>query len=49
VVVFAIATNDTILIFTTDNLKPLAYIGNIHYAGLTDITWNGSKHLAVSS
>lgn len=48
-VIFAIATTDTVMVYSTESLQPLAIIGNIHYAGLTDLSWNGSKQLAVSS
>lgn len=39
--VFAIATSSTVLIYSTQNLKPLYAMGNYHYAALTDLTWRG--------
>lgn len=37
--VFAVATLDSILLYDTQQATPFAYIGNIHYAALTDVTW----------
>ena len=37
------------MLYTTRSLYPFAVIGNIHYAELTDLTWQESKRLIVSS
>lgn len=48
IVVFAIATQNELMIYTTRSLFPYAIISAIHYAELTDLTWNADK-LLVSS
>ena len=48
IIVFSVATQDQILIYTTKSLYPYAVIGNIHYAELTDLTWSKDKLLAWS-
>lgn len=48
VIVFAIATQDQIMIYSTKSLHPLAIIGNIHYAELTDLSWSNNKLIASS-
>jgi len=51
--VFAVATTDSIMVYSTQSLVPIILvsniIGHIHYATLTDISWNGSKIMGVSS
>jgi len=51
--VFAVATTDSILLYSTQSLVPVILvsniIGNIHFAPLTDISWTGSKMMGVSS
>jgi len=51
--VFAVATTDSILLYSTQSLVPVILvsniIGNIHFAPLTDISWVGSKMMGVSS
>jgi len=47
--VFSIGTIDQVLIFATDQLEPLAVIGNIHYTSISDMAWQGSEKLAISS
>ena len=46
---FAIATIDTVMIYTTQSTFPVAVIKNIHYDTINDLTWVGSKMLAVAS
>jgi chromatin assembly factor 1 subunit B len=50
--VFAIATTDAVLIYSTQSLVPLLIVsnisGNLHYASLTDMSWNGTKLLGIS-
>ena len=48
IVVFAIATQDQIMIYTTRSEYPYAVIGNIHYAELTDLSWSQDKLIASS-
>jgi chromatin assembly factor 1 subunit B len=37
--VFAVATLDSILLYDTQHKIPFGYISNIHYSGLSDLTW----------
>jgi len=44
------ATLDSILLYDTQQTAPFGYIGNIHYAALTDVAWsNDGSMLVVSS
>eukprot|EP00934_Nitzschia_sp_Nitz4_P004670 Nitzschia sp. Nitz4//scaffold3_size479765//111402//113070//NITZ4_000046-RA/size479765-processed-gene-0.63-mRNA-1//1//CDS//3329550596//4660//frame0 len=48
--VFAVLTLDTVLIYDTYHLQPLAVAKGLHYAGLTDCAWSkDGHHLIVSS
>lgn len=49
VMVFAIATIDSVYIYGTDSINPRYAITNIHYQALTDLAWNGDSILAISS
>jgi len=37
--IYAIATNSSILLMDTQYAAPFAYIGDIHYTRLTDLSW----------
>lgn len=37
--IYAIATNSSILLMDTQHASPFAYIGDIHYTRLTDLSW----------
>lgn len=37
--IYAIATNSSILLMDTEHAAPFAYIGDIHYTRLTDLSW----------
>lgn len=37
--IYAIATNSSILLMDTQHATPFAYIGDIHYTRLTDLSW----------
>lgn len=37
--VYAIGTNSSILLMDTEHAAPFAYIGDIHYTRLTDLSW----------
>ena len=46
--VFSIATLDSILLYDTQQTAPFGFIGNIHYAALTDVAWyvlSGNNYL----
>ncbi|XP_036397110.1 chromatin assembly factor 1 subunit B [Megalops cyprinoides] len=48
--VFAIASEDSIFLYDTQQTFPFGYISNIHYHTLSDLTWSGDgSFLAVSS
>lgn len=37
--IYAIATNSSILLMDTQHAVPFAYVGDIHYTRLTDLSW----------
>ena len=47
--IFAVGTNDQVLIYTTECVYPIAVIGNTHYATINDLCWADKKLLAASS
>ncbi|CDK27103.1 unnamed protein product [Kuraishia capsulata CBS 1993] len=48
--IFAVATQNSVVIYDTQRVKPLGYVSNIHYAVITDICFsNDGKTLVVSS
>lgn len=38
--VFAIATQDSIIIYDTQKLEPLGHVSNLHYSTITDLCWD---------
>lgn len=40
--VFAVATQDTVLIYDTQQQTPLCVLGNLHYATFTDLAWSAN-------
>ncbi|QLQ81825.1 hypothetical protein HG537_0G00790 [Torulaspora globosa] len=47
--VFAVATSNEVLIYDTENVKPLAVVGNLHYTPLTDLAWSPDGNLLMIS
>lgn len=47
--IFAVATLDAVVIYGTDNFKPLGYVSNLHYSTITDIRWENGTRAIVSS
>jgi chromatin assembly factor 1 subunit B len=48
--VVAVASQDNVLIMDTSQTKPLALIGNLHYANITDLAWSpDGRTLLMSS
>lgn len=48
--VFAVASSDTVVLYDTEQMSPVALVGNIHYAAITDVTWSSDgRCLVVSS
>lgn len=37
--VFAVATQNTVLFYDTQQAEPFALVSKIHYVGLNDISW----------
>ena len=48
-VVFAVATTDQVLIYSTDSIVPIAIVSNIHYAPINDMAWQNSRKLIACS
>lgn len=49
VIVFAISTMDSVMIYSTASLTPLAVVGNVHFALINDIVFFGAQQLIVCS
>ncbi|CAH9123243.1 unnamed protein product [Cuscuta epithymum] len=48
--IFAVATLNSVYIYDTEGVEPIAVIAGIHYAAITDIAWSPTgKFLALSS
>lgn len=47
--IFAIATSNEILIYDTENIEPLAIIGNLHYTPMTDLAWSPRGEMLMIS
>lgn len=48
-IVFAIATINQVLIYSTESIYPISAVGNLHYSTINDLSWNDNKQLAVCS
>lgn len=48
-IVFAVATQISVLIYDTQQISPIAIVSNIHYTRLTDVTWSSDGRLLVVS
>ncbi|XP_046826666.1 chromatin assembly factor 1 subunit B isoform X1 [Vespa crabro] len=48
-IIFAVATQRSILIYDTQQISPIAVISNIHYTRLTDIAWSSNGRILVVS
>ncbi|MCL7041683.1 hypothetical protein MKW94_006697 [Papaver nudicaule] len=48
--VFAVATLNSLYIYDTESVPPIAVFAGLHYAAITDISWSpDAKYLALSS
>ncbi|KNA08086.1 hypothetical protein SOVF_165860 [Spinacia oleracea] len=48
--IFAVATLNSVYIYDTESVAPLAVLAGLHYAAITDIAWSpDGKYLAISS
>ncbi|BAT97055.1 hypothetical protein LR48_Vigan01g014600 [Vigna angularis] len=49
-IIFAVATLNSLYIYDTESISPLAVLSGLHYAAITDITWSSdARYLALSS
>ncbi|ORY86352.1 WD40-repeat-containing domain protein [Protomyces lactucae-debilis] len=48
-IVYAVATQESVLIYNTQQLHPLAVLSNLHYATFTDLTWTPDGHTLLMS
>ncbi|XP_043265495.1 chromatin assembly factor 1 subunit B [Colletes gigas] len=48
-IVFAVATQHSVLIYDTQQISPIAVISNIHYTRLTDIAWSSDGKILIAS
>ena len=37
--IYAVTTQDSCLIYDTSQVSPICLVGNLHYSGLTDMSW----------
>ena len=37
--VYAVATQDSVYVYDTEQKEPLAYFSNLHYSPFTDLAW----------
>lgn len=47
--IFAIATHNSVLIYDTQHTTPIAYLTDIHYTRITDLTWSLDGRLLLIS
>lgn len=48
--IFAVATLNSLYIYDTESVQPIAVFAGLHYAAITDISWSPTgKYLALSS
>ena len=38
--IFAIATEDSVYFYDTQNIRPFGYVTGIHYSNLSDLSWS---------
>lgn len=47
--VFAVATQDSVYVYDTQSLRPLAALTNLHYLTITDLCWDFDGHSIIVS
>ncbi|KNC54541.1 chromatin assembly factor 1 subunit B [Thecamonas trahens ATCC 50062] len=48
--VFAVASIDTVTVYETQTMRPVALVSNVHCAAITDLAWSpNARYLAVAS
>ena len=48
-IVYAVATQDTVYLYDTQQQSPICVVSNLHYATFTDLTWSGDGNTLVIS
>lgn len=48
-ILFAVATVDHLLVYSTQSTFPIAIVRNIHYDSINDIAWMGDNLIIVAS
>ncbi|CAG8480273.1 12288_t:CDS:10 [Ambispora gerdemannii] len=46
-IIYAVATQDAVFIYDTQQLSPLAMVSNLHYATFTDVTWSMDGNILI--
>lgn len=47
--IFAVATQDSVIIYDTENLEPMAVVNNVHYSTITDMSWDGNQVIVLAA
>ena len=47
--VFAVATIDQVIIYSTQSVLPLAIVEGLHYDSINDLSWQGHELLVIAS
>ncbi|BFZ63033.1 Chromatin assembly factor 1 subunit [Saitoella coloradoensis] len=47
-IIYAVATQDSVVIYDTQHPTPIAVASNLHYAGFTDLAWSGDGRWLVA-
>ncbi|KAJ1336408.1 hypothetical protein BSLG_007192 [Batrachochytrium salamandrivorans] len=47
--IFAVATQDSVVVYDTQHTRPIAFFGNLHYATFTDVAWSPDGHTLIMS
>ena len=45
--VFAVATEDSVYLYDTQNLTPFAFVTGIHYSNLSDLSWSNDGRILI--
>jgi len=48
-VVYAVATQDAVLVYDTQQMSPIIVVSNLHFATFTDLTWYVTQFLHIGS
>lgn len=45
--IFAVATQNSVIVYDTEHFKPLGLLKNLHYSTITDITWSSDGNSII--